>query len=130
MKNSGKLLFGILVILLVFGIVLSGCDTEPSEPTYTVWTDSGSYAEFSETFGSLSDGYYIHYEFTNSDFNKISSELTNEYKHEWTESQINNWFVGRGFGSAEAQKETAWLLTINHGFIASRSGSIVYMLVK
>jgi hypothetical protein len=121
-----------LATMLVFGMLIVGCDngTIP-EATYTVWTDSGTYSEFTSAFQTtLNDGYYIHAEMSNSQFNQISASLTNEYKHVWTESQIYNWFIGRGFGNAEANQEKSWLITINHGFIASRSGSIVYMLIK
>jgi len=128
--RSKKLWIEILIMTLVFGIMLIGCKTEPDEPTYTVWTDSTTYTEFYNVFGKLDDGYYIHLELTNSQFNQMSSELTDEYKHVWTESLLNNWFVGRGFGNTEAKRETSWLITINHGFIASRTRSIVYMLIK
>ncbi|MDR1868444.1 MAG: hypothetical protein LBQ82_00505 [Treponema sp.] len=131
--KSRKLWTGILVILLVFGTILIGCSEEPEEPvepTYTVWTDLTSYSEFYSVFGDLDDGYYIRLELTNSQFNEMSPSLTNEYKHIWTEDQLYNWFIGRGFGSTEANREKAWLISINHGFIASRSGSIVYMLIK
>ena len=128
--GSKKLWIEILIMTLVFGIMLIGCKTEPDEPTYTVWTDSTTYTEFYNAFGSLNDGYYVRMELTNSQFNQMSSELTDEYKHVWTENLLNNWFVGRGFGNTEAKRETSWLITINHGFIASRTGSIVDMLVK
>ena len=78
----------------------------------------------------MTDGYYVRYEFTSSEWNVISPSLTNEGKHNRTESQIRNRFIGRGFGNFEAAQETAWLMTINHGFIADRSGSIVYMDFK
>ncbi|MDR2941773.1 MAG: hypothetical protein LBV17_04180 [Treponema sp.] len=120
----------ILVITLAFGIMFLGCEIEPDEPTYTVWTDSVSYTEFYNAFGTLNDGYYIRYEFTSYEWGKISQTLTNEGKYNWTESEIKNWFIGRGFGDYEANKEKAWLMTIGHGFIASRSGSIVYMILK
>ena len=120
----------LLVIIAFFGILLLGCETEPNDPTYTVWTDLVSYSEYSSLFGSLTDGYYIRYEFTSSEWNSISPSLTNEGKHNWTEGQIKDWFIGRGFGNSEANQEVAWLKTIGHGFIASRSGSIVYMLLK
>jgi hypothetical protein len=129
MRNH-KLFIGILAIILVFGIMLSSCDLEPDDPTYTVWTDLITYTEYYNAFGSLSDGYYIRYEFTSSEWNSISPSLTSEGRNNWTESQIKNWFIGRGFGNTEANQETAWLMTINHGFIASRSGSIVYMILK
>jgi len=127
MKNKNFLL-GILAIMLLFGIIFNSCETE--EPTYTVWTDSTSYSQFYNSFGTLNDGYYIRYEFTFSQWDTISSSLTNEGKHNWTENEIKSWFIGRGFGESEANREKAWLMTIDHGFIASRSGSIVYMLLK
>lgn len=139
MKTSRNALLRVLIMMLVFGAMLIGCDeptesdpgpTIPQEKTYTVWTDSGSYSEFKESFGELNDGYYFSYEFKSDEWDSISSSLTNEGKYNWTESEINKWFIGRGFGSAEANKETSWLMTINHGFLASRSGSIVHMLLK
>jgi hypothetical protein len=57
MKNI-KLWVGILVILILFGLILTGCPQEPSEKTYTVWTFTESYSEYSGTFGTLNDGYY------------------------------------------------------------------------
>jgi len=119
----------LVILLIVFGVLMISC-SEDTETTYTVWTDSSTYSEFLSQFGALSDGYYVSIELTNIEFNQMSPSLTNEYKHEWTEKQIHDWFIGRGFGTIEANKETAWLLTINHGFIASRSGSIVYMILK
>ncbi|GHU39472.1 hypothetical protein FACS1894190_04270 [Spirochaetia bacterium] len=53
-------------------------------------------------------------------WNERASFLTDEGKHSWTEKEIYNWFIGRGFGSTEADQEKTWLMTIDHGFIASR----------
>jgi hypothetical protein len=128
MKNWKQ--WTLVAIIAFLGIILTGCDLEPDEPTYTVWTDLTSYSEFSSVFGTLGDGYYFRYEFTSAEWNTMSKSLTNEGKHNWTESDIKNWFIGRGFGNSEANREVAWLKTINHGFIASRSGSIVYMILK
>jgi len=130
--NKKRNWLGILVVTLALGIILTGCKQEPDDPTYTVWTDRTSYSEFSSAFGglTLNDGMYIRYEFTSSEWSTISPSLTNEGKYNWTESEIKNWFIGRGFGNYEANMETAWLMTISHGFIASRSGSIVYMILK
>jgi hypothetical protein len=130
-------LFGLLTLVLTFGLISMGCKSEPEpepepelDPTYTVWTDSTSYSEYSSKIGTLNDGYYVHMEMNNTQFNEMAPSLTSEGKHDWTESQIYNWFIGRGFGGAEANQEKAWLITTNHGFIASRSGTIVYMLLK
>ena len=127
-----KIWLGMLVLALALGIILTGCKQEPSDPTYTVWTDSTSYSEFSSAFGglTLNDGMYIRYEFTSSEWNTIKPSFTNEGKHNWTESEIKKWFIGRGFGNSEADRETSWFMTISHGFIASRTGSLVYMFLK
>ncbi|MDR1840071.1 MAG: hypothetical protein LBQ93_10870 [Treponema sp.] len=123
--------FGIIALATVIVFTVASCSDGAEPTTYTVWTDSSSYNDFYTEFQtSLNDGYYLHYEFTSSEWSTISPLLTNEGKHNWTESEIKNWFIGRGFGNSEANQETAWLMTINHGFIASRSGSIVYMLLK
>jgi hypothetical protein len=119
-----------LLLALILGLVLTGCpqEAEPDDPTYTVWTDSMSYAEFSSSVMSLDDGQYGYGEIAEANFKNMP--LSNEYKHSWTESQIYNWFIGRGFDSSIANKEKSWLLTVNHGMIASRSGDIVYIILK
>jgi hypothetical protein len=129
MKNR-KFWLGIILTILVFGIALVGCKTD-TDPTFTVWTDTVTYSEFTSAFQTtLNDGYYARVEFTGAQWNQISPTLTNEGKFIWTESQIKNWFIGRGFGNTEANRETAWLMSINHGFLASRTGSLVYMILK
>ena len=131
MKKRINLWFVIPVIVILFSITIISCSEPDSDPTYTLWTDTISYSEFTNAFSAtLSDGYYVRFEFTNSDWAEISPSLTNEGKKKWTETQIKNWFIGRGFGNYEANKETAWLITIDHGFLATRSGSLVYMLLK
>jgi hypothetical protein len=130
MKRS-KLWIGTLVMTLVFGTMLIGCPAEPDEPTYTVWTDVTTYTEFNNAFQTtLNDGYYTRIELTDALWNQISPSLTNEGKHNWTEDQLYNYFIGRGFGQTEANQQKAWLLTIKHGFIASRTGSVVHLLLK
>jgi len=129
MNKTLKIKFLTLIVVLI-ALTFIGCETEPNDPTYTVWTDTISYSEYLSIFGTLGDGYYIRYEFTSVEWSQISQNLTSEGRHNWSESQIRNWFIGRGFGNSEANRETAWLLTINHGFIASRTGSLVYMILK
>ena len=101
------------------------------EDTYTVWTDFSSYSEFESTFGTtLNDGMYVRLEFTSSQWSQMSSSLTSEGRHSWTKSQIKDWLLGRGFGDSESTKESAWLTTIDHGFIASRTSNTVYYILK
>ena len=47
---------------------------------------------------------YIRLEITASQWNQISSSLTNEGRHSWTKSQIKDWLLGQGFGDSESQK--------------------------
>jgi hypothetical protein len=75
MKNWKQ--WTLVAIIAFLGIILTGCDMEPNEQTYTVWTDSTSYYEFSSVFGALGDGYYIRYELTSSEWSTISKSLTN-----------------------------------------------------
>jgi hypothetical protein len=128
MKKRLNLCFVLPVILFLFSITIISCKEPDSDPTYTIWTDTTTYSDFQDVFGELDDGWYLRFEIKNWD--EVSPTLPNEEKKKWTEDQINKWFIGRGFGNYEANKETAWLITIDHGFLASRSGSIVYMLIK
>jgi hypothetical protein len=123
-----KLTFGTFVLTMILIITFAGCPEPDTEPTYTVWTDTASSSEFSSAFGTLNDGYYRRIILTNAEFNSMT--LPNENKKTWTENQIYNWFLGRDFTSSEAETLKAWVITNDHCFIASRSGNIVYILVK
>lgn len=117
------------LIPILFLSLLIGC-SDTYEPVYVVWTETVSYSDYSNIFGTLSDGYYVRAELTDTEFEKFKPSLKNEDKRRWTEEQLNSWFIGRGFGNTEANKERSWLVTIKHGIIASRSGNIVYVLWK
>ena len=114
-------------MLLVLGMLFVGCTKEETEPTYSVWTYSIPYSDYP---GTLEDGFYNQVELTNSQFSDFSKTLTAEHNHKWTEKQIYNWFIGRNFTPYEATQKTAWIITTNHGIITSRSGNIVYSLIK
>jgi len=118
----------LVVIIAVFGMMLVGCDTDSGEKTYTVWSFTTSYSDYSSTFGTLNDGYYRRIEVFSGEINY--SEIPTEYKHNWTENEIYNWFLGRGFISSESNEMKAWVITHGHCLVASRSSSIVYMLIK
>ena len=125
-KSAFVILF--FLILLAFN---SCQNNSNSEDTYTVWTDLGTYSEFQSNFGTtLNDGMYVRIELTSSQWNQVSPSLTNEGRHTWTKSQIKDWLLGRGFGNSESTKESAWMTTIDHGLIASRTGSTVYLILK
>jgi len=129
--------FFALFFILFFSFICLSCKPEDddNETTYTVWTDVDSYSNFESTFNTtLTDGMYLRLEFTSSQWSQISSKMTSsandEYKHNWTKSQIKDWLLGRGFGDYESTKESAWLTTISHGFIASRTNNTVYYIIK
>jgi len=124
-----------LVCLSALSLAFVGCEEPKEDKTYTVWTDTDTYANFQSQLEpiigqTLNDGYYLRFELTNAQFDSFSSSLPNEDKHVWTESEIKKWFVGRGFDDATAKEQTSWLVTINHGCISSRTGSTVYSLLK
>jgi len=126
--------FRLVSAMLAMAVVLAfvGCK-EASEPTYTVWATTMSYSEWSAMLGggnTMADNTYGYGELTNSEFNQYRPLLLDEYKHEYTEEQLYNWFLGRSFGEALSKQLTAWLLTVDHGSIALRRGSTVHGLIK
>ena len=113
-------------IFLVTAISFQSC----SDSKYTVWTDTVSYSYFyNGTNVSISDGYYIRTEITESDWKTWTQNIT-EGKHKWSEAEIKKWLIGCGFGETEATKESSWLVMANHGFIVMRDGNLVYMILK
>ena len=129
-RNFWQSLSTIFIVLAILFFASCSSDDD-SEETYTVWTDVSTYSEFTSTFNTtLDDGYYVRLELTSSQWSQISSGLTNEGRHNWEKSKIKEWFIGRGFGDSEATKEVSWFMTISHGFIASRTGSTVYYILK
>ena len=126
-KKILGLVFSILVLMF-----FNGCQNDVDDTdSYTVWTDVGTYSEFTSAFNTtLNDGMYVRLEFTNSQWNQINPSLTNEGKHNWSQDKIKDWLTGRGFGDYEANKESSWFATIDHGFIASRTENTVYFIMK
>jgi hypothetical protein len=134
-----KMILVLLVCLVAFGLVMVSCDDSigGGEPTYTVWTVSMFYSDFTSLTGeTLQAGYYYWLEFTNSEFSQSQNQnpqfFTNENRHQWTESQIRTWLIGRELDTSRANQATAWLITVNHGSLVTRSssGAIVDIIVK
>lgn len=130
-----RLNFLLFIGLAATMCILLGCshDSGDTEPRYTVWTDSGTYSEFEKSFEvSLDDGQFLYLEFTNEQFSQLSPSLhgQDDYKHSWTKAQLKDWFIGRGFDDENANEWSAWLISINHGMIASRRGNLVNLIIK
>ncbi len=130
-----KKLLIILCAALCLAIGLTGCSNAAggdSDETYIVWTSVDSYTDFQSAFNTtLNDGMYMHAEFNSEGWSQISPLLPNdEDKHDWSQDKIRTWLIGRGFGNSEATQESAWITTINHGFISSRTGNTVYTIIK
>jgi hypothetical protein len=120
-------IFVVVLAIIILGFV--GCKQPTDEPTYVVWTYSIAYTDYESAGGeSLDPGRYGGGEITNNEFNQI--DLPDNYKHEWTESQIYDWFIGLGFGAPQANDAKSWLFTVNHGFIRSRIGNVVHEIIK
>ena len=128
---NNKKISSIWIIAIFFAALsLNSCKSN-AEETYTVWTDVATYSEFESAFNTtLDNGYYLRLEFTSSQWSQISPSLTNVGKHRWTKDQIKDWLIGRGFGDTESTRESAWMTTIDHGLIASRTNSTVYLILK
>ena len=119
----------ILVIIAVFvtAFLCSSC----SEEKYTVWTDTGTYAQFEQSFQtSLEDGFYKKVEITNEQWEQIAPNLTSDEEHRWTESEIKKWLIGYGFDETKATKESSWLVMTKHGFLVTREGNFVHLILK
>lgn len=121
--------------IFLAAIFLLGCQNNGTEEeTYTVWTDISTASDFQQIFGTtLYDGKYVTIELSNSQFSQMMQATGNvaaEYKHDWTEEELKKYFIGRGFDSNTASKTVAWLVTVNHGFVASRDGPLVYYILK
>ena len=134
MKKTDLFKTFLLLACAISILSFSSCElltNSKAGPRYKVWTDISSYAQFETDFKtSLGDGMYLWMEFTSAQWDTISASLTNNGKHWWTKNQIKDWFLGRNFDDATATQRTAWLTTIDHGFIASRTGTIVYYILK
>lgn len=115
------------VILLVTTTFFQSC----SDEKYTVWTGTENYSEFHTlTQVTINDGYYIRLELTESQWDEISKQLSKKERNRWDEKTIKKWFISNGFGESEATKESSWLALINHGFVVTRDGNLVYMILK
>ena len=126
-----KKLFVLFTIIGIVSLSFISCQFDSEDDTYTVWTDLSSYSDFQSNLNTtLTDGMYVRLEFTSSQWSQISPSITSEGRHSWTKSQIKDWLLGRGFGDSESTQESAWITTIDHGFIASRTGNTVYYILK
>lgn len=88
MKKITNRFFCALVLFCIVGVFV-GCQQEPKELTWTVYTDIGTYSEFETAFQTtLDDGYYAKAEFSSAGWDALKSSMSDEYKHQWTKSQI------------------------------------------
>lgn len=133
-KNTNitmKRLFTTLVTFIVLCLTACSFQSCEKEAKYTVWTDSGTYAEFQTSWGTtLEDGYYKRLELSSDQWAEISKGLTSEGRHWWSEEEIKRWLIAHYFGDAEARKEAIWFTVVDHGFIVTRTGNLVYLILK
>ena len=119
-----------LVFLLGITLLTQSCKKE-DDGKCTIWTQSFAYSEFYSAFQiTIQDGYYVRAALTNDEWAQIVSNLNGVPKYSWDEATIKKWFISNGFGEAEATKESAWFILTTHGVIASRSGNLVYCILK
>ena len=117
--------------ILLTAVLMTVCFQSCNDDKYTVWTETETYSDFQNHFNTtLEDGYYKRLEITNAQWKQIGPNLTSEGRHRWSEEEIKKWLIGNGFGNDEAQKESSWLAMVNHGFLVTRDGNLVYMILK
>ena len=125
MKN-----FRFASVMLALVLAFAGCK-EDSEPTYTVWAGTMTNSEFTASFGlPLDDNYQVRSELTNAEWDLYRNFRIDEWKHDWTENEIYIWFLERTFGETGSKQNTTWLITVGHGLVALRRGSVVYGIAK
>ena len=125
MKKS--LHISLVQIFFLVTIFLQSC----SDEKFTVWTETETYTQFyNSTQVTINDGYYIRLEIPSDQWKEMSKNLTSEGRHRWSEEEIKKWLIGNGFGDSEARKESSWLTMVNHGFLVTRDGNLVYLILK
>ena len=124
-------------LLLVSGcflcFLLNSCNfnTENKEKTYTVWTQTWNNSNFESRFNtSIDDGYYRHYELSESEYDYYLFFTKDEDKHKYTKSELYDWFIGRRFDDFEANYVTNWITTVEHAILYTRTGNTVYVILK
>ena len=118
-----------LIILLMTVFSLQSCIH--IEPTYTILTDTETYDEFMFRFQArLEDGFYVREYLTGAQWEDLSRSISYEGRHRWSEAEIKKWLMAIGFGEAESTKEASWISLVNHGYIVSRDGNLVYVVLK
>lgn len=126
MKAKFYSLFAFLILCFA-AFSFQSCSNEK----YTVWTETETYSDFQTYFGTtLQDGYYVRVEITNEQWKEIGKNLTSEGRHRWDEETIKKWLISNGFGETEARKESSWFALIDHGLLATRTGNLVYLILK
>jgi len=125
MKNK-KLWLGILV--LVFVSMLTGCQMEDSEPTYTVYARSGNASDVP----NLQDNYYVYWVHTDEQFNsQVSSTFyQNAEKNNWTENEIYACLIGMGLSNDVANELKEKIISNKHFEIGYRKGDYIHWLLK
>ncbi|MCL2212128.1 MAG: hypothetical protein FWB95_09430 [Treponema sp.] len=134
MKKICKLNLVVLAMIMLFAVVFAGCG-ETDE--VTVWTATIQYSQVQTIFGSnasITDGNVARMEYSNSSGreNRASQLIAADgQKRTMTESQISDFVVTNWeITKTQADEYSAYLVSYDHGFIASRSGDTVKVVMK
>jgi len=134
MKRNVKLNLSVLVLVLFFSLAFTGCE-EPEE-IYTVWTASITYSQFQTIFGSQANindngiaaaGYVI----TDGRNGRAAQLLSaGGQKKDMTEIEISNHITTWGVTKNQADEFTGYFTSYDHGYVATRSGTSVKVIMK
>jgi len=130
MKNR-KMLLGMLIVMLVFGFMLTGCE-EPAE-TYEIWINTFKWEASDADFGDLADNYYLVKKITKSSY---EYEKQNNYvdkgvtANEWTKDDIISYLEGKGFSNSVASDATDAFIANDYSLLGIRKGNDLIVLLK
>lgn len=101
------------------------------EATDTFWTVKFSYSKFIDAFREeLYDNHHSMWELETDQFELLTYSIEDEFKHEWTEANLQDWLICRGFDETVSKQKAVGLNSMPHGMLATRSGNDVYLIIK
>ncbi|MCR4743111.1 MAG: hypothetical protein K5866_09620 [Treponema sp.] len=131
MKKNLKYCFVAITSLFLI-LIFSGCDFFMG-PTYDFWLDKYNYSELVEENSSISnlgDGYYYFDEMDEEEFSLFNCTTSTSGYTPMTEAQLKSYLINLGFDTGTADEVKKGFLNNTHAIMFSRTGNVVYVIIK